>query len=110
MNATLDLKRRRFLHQTARLSAFAALSSSTLSSFAADKISGYPFNLGVASGSPRSDSVVLWTRLLPDPLNAVALAPIAYKVRWEISEDESFHHVIGRGEHTALPELAHSVH
>ncbi len=110
MDATLDLKRRRFLHQTARLSALATLSSSTFSSFAADKVSGYPFTLGVASGSPRSDSVVLWTRLLPDPLNALALAPIGYKVRWEISEDESFHHIIGRGEHTALPELAHSVH
>jgi hypothetical protein len=28
-----------------------------------------PFQLGVASGEPWSDSVVLWTRLAPDPLN-----------------------------------------
>ena len=27
-----------------------------------------PFTLGVASGSPKDDSVVLWTRLAPDPL------------------------------------------
>ncbi|MGW1882533.1 PhoD-like phosphatase N-terminal domain-containing protein [Streptomyces sp. NPDC001970] len=29
-----------------------------------------PFTLGVASGDPDHHSVVLWTRLAPDPLNA----------------------------------------
>ena len=29
---------------------------------------GNPFSLGVASGSPRSDGFVLWTRLAPEPL------------------------------------------
>jgi len=29
----------------------------------------YPFKLGVASGDPTSDGVVLWTRLAPDTLN-----------------------------------------
>ena len=28
-----------------------------------------PFSLGVASGDPAPDGVVLWTRLAPDPLN-----------------------------------------
>jgi hypothetical protein len=32
---------------------------------------GYPFSLGVASGSPLPDSVILWTRILPDPLDAI---------------------------------------
>ena len=27
----------------------------------------YPFKLGVASGDPEPDGVVLWTRLAPDP-------------------------------------------
>ena len=31
-----------------------------------------PFTLGVASGSPKDDSMVLWTRLAPDPLNGGA--------------------------------------
>ena len=31
---------------------------------------GDPFSLGVASGSPRSDGFVLWTRLAPKPLSA----------------------------------------
>ncbi|GAA6615974.1 hypothetical protein NUACC26_017720 [Scytonema sp. NUACC26] len=30
--------------------------------------SGYPFSLGIASGDPLPDSVVLWTRLAPDLL------------------------------------------
>jgi phosphodiesterase/alkaline phosphatase D-like protein len=32
-------------------------------------ILGNPFTLGVASGDPLPDGVVLWTRLAPDPLN-----------------------------------------
>jgi alkaline phosphatase D len=33
------------------------------------RFTGYPFILGVASGCPLPDSVVLWTRLAPEPLN-----------------------------------------
>ena len=29
----------------------------------------YPFTLGVASGAPRADGFVLWTRLAPQPLH-----------------------------------------
>lgn len=107
------MQRRQFLQQSLQQSlrlAVLAASAYQLPSFAADKSSAYPFTLGVASGSPRHDSVVIWTRLLPEPLNALALPAVPYKVRWEISEDETFHHIVGRGEHTALPELAHSVH
>ena len=32
------------------------------------RFSGYPFTLGVASGDPQADGVVLWTRLAPKPL------------------------------------------
>jgi phosphodiesterase/alkaline phosphatase D-like protein len=30
------------------------------------RFSNYPFSLGVASGDPSPDGVVLWTRLAPD--------------------------------------------
>ena len=30
---------------------------------------GEPFSLGVASGAPRADGFVLWTRLAPEPLS-----------------------------------------
>ena len=32
------------------------------------RFSAYPFSLGVASGDPLADGVVLWTRLARDPL------------------------------------------
>jgi PhoD-like phosphatase, N-terminal domain len=34
----------------------------------APRFSDYPFSLGVASGDPLPDGVVLWTRLAPEPL------------------------------------------
>src|SRR5690606_40635132 len=38
--------------------------------FAQLPFSSYPFTLGVASGDPWPDGVVLWTRLAPDPLRS----------------------------------------
>ena len=64
----------------------------------------YPFSLGVASGSPSHEGVVLWTRLMGD------LPPRALDVRWEVSSDERFVKIVQRGVQAALPELAHSVH
>ena len=64
-----------------------------------------PFTLGVASGSPAADSVVLWTRLLAPGLNDARAT-----VRWELAEDEGFSRIVQQGQAEALPELAHSVH
>ena len=101
--------RRSFLALSARLLSLAALSSA-FPSRAASRTSAYPFSLGVASGSPRPDRVVLWTRILPDPLDAQSSGLQPYAVRWEIAEDEAFRRVAAKGSATALPELAHSVH
>ena len=38
-------------------------------------LDGDPFSLGVASGAPRPDGFVLWTRLAPDPLSADPATP-----------------------------------
>lgn len=66
-----------------------------------------PFALGVASGDPAADGVVLWTRLaLTDP----ALAQSAHTVRWEVAHDAQFAQIVQKGEATALPLLGHSVH
>ena len=71
-----------------------------------------PFALGVASGDPLPDGVVLWTRLDPDPGAEVGgmagRDPIA--VRWEIAADDGFRRVAGSGTAVAVPDLAHSVH
>jgi alkaline phosphatase D len=101
--------RRLFLQRSLQLTALAALSQA-FPGYAAERSKVYPFTLGVASGSPRHDSVVIWTRLLPDPLNAQALAPMVYKVLWEVAEDEGFKRIVSKGEVFALPDLAHSVH
>ncbi|MET0291134.1 MAG: alkaline phosphatase D family protein [Steroidobacteraceae bacterium] len=70
-----------------------------------------PFTLGVASGYPTSASVVLWTRLAPEPLSpdgGMGLAPV--EVRWEVAEDETFRRIAASGSVWAQCGEAHSVH
>lgn len=70
-----------------------------------------PFTLGVASGDPLPDSVVLWTRLAPEPLLEDGGMPQrAVDVDWEIATDDAFQAVLQSGTVQALPEEAHSVH
>ncbi|MGH3821467.1 MAG: alkaline phosphatase D family protein [Pseudonocardiaceae bacterium] len=80
----------------------------------ATSASGFPsknvFTLGVASGDPLPDSVVLWTRLAPDPLAGGGMPPLPVLVQWEVAEDESFRRIVQRGIELAVPESAHSVH
>ena len=40
---------------------------------ASPRFGGDPFTLGVASGDPTDDGIVLWTRLAPEPANPDAL-------------------------------------
>ena len=54
------------------------------------------FALGVASGQPRAQSIVLWTRLTGADL------PADVPVRWELARDERFTDIAGRGSETAL--------
>ncbi len=101
--------RRTFLLDAARLTA-AAAAGSAFSQGAAAVEKSHPFSLGVASGSPLPHSVILWTRILPDPLNAASVSAIALTVRWEVAEDEAFRKVVAQGSAVAAPALAHSVH
>ncbi|MCA9768801.1 MAG: PhoD-like phosphatase N-terminal domain-containing protein, partial [Gemmatimonadetes bacterium] len=44
-----------------------------------------PFTLGVASGDPRMDRVMLWTRLAPRPLDPDGgMGGVRTGVRWEV--------------------------
>ena len=56
-----------------------------------------PFTLGVASGSPRADSIVLWTRLAPAPFAGGGMQPANVDVRWELAHDEGFHDIARTG-------------
>lgn len=69
-----------------------------------------PFSLGIASGSPTSDAVVLWTRLGPEAIEAAGLAQKAAPVAWQIARDEKFSKIVAKGVIQAEPALAHSVH
>jgi alkaline phosphatase D len=62
------------------------------------------FALGIASGQPRADGMVLWTRLTGAGL------PERVPVQWEIAHDEAFQDIAARGEETAEHAWAHSVH
>jgi len=72
-------------------------------------MSRYPFTLGVASGCPRPDGVVLWTRLADEPI-AAEIDASSIAVRWELARDEQFRDIVRHGDAQATPELAHSVH
>ncbi|MEU1510577.1 alkaline phosphatase D family protein [Streptomyces sp. NPDC005811] len=68
------------------------------------------FSLGVASGDPLPDGIVLWTRLAPDPLDGGGMAQQDVAVQWEISPDARFASSVRRGTATARPSYGHSVH
>ncbi len=74
-----------------------------------------PFALGVASGEPRASSVLLWTRLAPEPMAEDPATPggmsgDSQSLRYEIATDEQMRHVIRRGEAVADNTYAWSVH
>jgi alkaline phosphatase D len=77
---------------------------------AKSRFSDYPFSLGVASGDPLADSVVIWTRLAPNPLAGGGMPLVNVPVRWQVALDEKMKQVVRRGTVLATPELAHSVH
>ncbi len=70
----------------------------------------YPFSLGVASGDPLPDGVVLWTRLAPKPLEGGGMPMANVDVDWEIARDPRFTSIAQKGTAIARPELGHSVH
>jgi alkaline phosphatase D len=78
--------------------------------FARSSATTDPFTLGVASGEPRHDSVVLWTRLAPDPLTPGAGLPAAVDVEWELATDQRMQRVVRRGTERATSQEGHSVH
>ncbi|NAS23295.1 alkaline phosphatase [Herbidospora sp. NEAU-GS84] len=70
----------------------------------------FPFTLGVASGEPAPDGVIIWTRLAPDPLNGGGMPASTFDVRWEVAEDDTFAKLTASGTARAQPSGAHSVH
>ena len=74
-----------------------------------------PFSLGIASGAPRSDGFVLWTRLAPEPMSANPETPGGMRggdvaIDYEIATDAGMHDVVRHGEAVAERAFAYSVH
>ena len=92
------------------ISAFALGASNSLPLRAQPKLAGHPFTLGVASGEPLPDGIVLWTRLAPKPVDGGGMPNLNVEVKWTIAEDEAFSKVAKRGVAVAAPSLGHSVH
>lgn len=76
-------------------------------------IEGNPFQLGVASGDPDAQSVVLWTRLVVDPLAEDGLGGISddgHELVWEVADDADFAALVATDTFKTEAEIAHSVH
>jgi alkaline phosphatase D len=93
--------RRRFLQAFAALGVLQSVGARAQTR---PRFAEYPFSLGVASGYPRPDGMVLWTRLMGD------FGPAAVPVRWEVAADESMRAIVARGSADAHPSWAYSVH
>lgn len=70
----------------------------------------YPFQLGVASGDPAPDGVVIWTRLAPEPLLGGGMSDEDVRVRWQVATDEKMANIVRKGVATATQDWGHSVH
>ncbi len=107
------MSRRTFVAASASFAVAALLSTSRLrgATAAAPKFSAYPFSLGIASGDPTPDGVVLWTRLAPTPLEPGGGMPAqAVEVSWQLTDDEAMTRVVRAGTAVANPQWGHSVH
>ncbi|MDY6948536.1 MAG: alkaline phosphatase D family protein [Pseudomonadota bacterium] len=75
------------------------------------RFASHPFTLGVASGEPEPNGMVLWTRLAPAPFEERGgMGEDAVPVGWEVSEDGGFTRIVQSGTVWAMPHAAHSVH
>jgi alkaline phosphatase D len=112
------LSRRGFIGGALATGALAACSgggstaaTTTTTTLPTPRLAGYPFTLGVASGDPTDEAVVLWTRLAPDALTPGGGMPTQdVPVRWEVATDERFADLVADGTAVASPAAAHTVH
>jgi alkaline phosphatase D len=103
--------RRSFLWGTVGLTGASLLAKGRLRAAESFRFSSNPFTLGIASGYPTPDSMVLWTRLALSPLEpGGGMPPEVLPVDWEIATDERMKSVVQHGTAYATPEWAHSLH
>lgn len=109
------LNRRQFLQLSGSMATMVALGLTAGDNTSAQVLStlkDYPFALGIASGDPLPDGIVLWTRLAPKPLEPDGGLPPGQSVpvSWEVASDEAMTRVVQKGTALASSALAYSVH
>lgn len=68
------------------------------------------FGLGIASGDPLPDAVILWTRLAPRPTEGGGMPDRDVDVDWQVATDGGFRSLVAAGTTRARAATAHSVH
>jgi len=104
------MQRRDFLIDVARLAALAAVVPNDWRIVHRPRFADDPFQLGIASGDPTPTSVMIWTRLVPKPMEPDGGMTMRTAVSWEVADDEGFAQIVKRGRATAVPELGYSIH
>jgi alkaline phosphatase D len=111
---TTAQNRRTFMQRTGGVSLAAVLGLSTSASAMVDDDGNFesdPYTLGIASGDPLPDSVIIWTRLAPNPLEADGAMPSeTFSVEWTVATDEGMSDIVNTGTATAEPDHAHTIH
>lgn len=97
----MTLSRRRFLHASVGAATLVACRGTL--PFGSPEAA--PFAHGVASGDPRPDRVILWTRVTPEP--GRELEPVG--VTWRLARDPELRDVAARGALDATPARDHTV-
>ncbi len=104
----IGVTRREFFRRAGAMGAV-SLSPAILKSAHAQADAGSPFTLGVASGDPTSRSVLLWTRLAPDPLNGGGMSDADADVHWRVALAPNMGRVVATGKVTARARNGHAI-
>jgi len=105
------VSRRDFVKVTRDLTACLALGSlPAVAQEREPRFRSHPFTLGVASGDPLPNGVVLWTRLDPSSVTEAGAVDSRLAVRWEVADDEGFRRGVRKGSSLATRALGYSVH
>lgn len=97
------ISRRRFLVTSSSILALTP-------AFGRGSITDYPFTLGVTSGCPRDNRVVLWTRLAPKPLQGGGMPNGTVELRYRVCSDPEMRNTVRQGIQTTSETKGHSVH
>ncbi|MDX2265353.1 MAG: alkaline phosphatase D family protein [Hyphomicrobiales bacterium] len=107
------LSRRQMLARAAALAAASVLAPPLSRPVAArPRFKANPFAMGVASGDPLPDGVVLWTRLVADldDVETWGLSEPAYKLWWAVYDAEMPGRAVAQGDAIAAREKGYAVH